>query len=154
MVSLDYHNMRKAEQVCQIYRNTTCSKWLFFLNQAAFCWQKSVFLRYKSDAFIAAVSAGGEKYFCCYSKVFFSVRCLSTQAGIQIGLLSKQCFAEGLHIAAMTPGTGMWLAASPPAQTCFDNELTSLSWGKWQLHFSPLCHYNQFLTLKIGLLLF
>lgn len=76
-------------------------------------------------------------YFSSYfkSSFFCFVRCLSTQAGFQTGLLSKQRFAEGLHIATMTPGTGMWLAASPPAQTCFDNEQTSFYWRKRQLLF-------------------
>lgn len=41
-------------------------------------------------------------------------------------LQTESCWGSA-YGNVMTPGTGMWLAASPPAQTCFDNEQTSLS---------------------------
>lgn len=35
----------------------------------------------------------------------------------------KQCCTRGsAYCNVMAPGTGMWLSASPPAQTCFDKE--------------------------------
>lgn len=73
-----------------------------------------------------------------------SCRCLSTQAGIQTGLLSKQSRAEGLHMATSWPQALEcgWLLLHLHRLASITNKLLSLSlWEKMAICTSPPVHY-------------